>query len=116
MRVPDPQTISAQAYLSRLADRGIEYVFANAGTDFAPIIESLSINANGRRKFPRVVTVPHENVAMAMAHGSRDCGHWQYRERRYERRTRQYSDSARCRPYADHRNRPQGFAQSSDSL
>jgi acetolactate synthase-1/2/3 large subunit len=69
MRDPDPQTISAQAYLSRLADRGIEYVFANAGTDFAPIIESLSINANGRRKFPRVVTVPHENVAMAMAHG-----------------------------------------------
>src|SRR3984957_10627837 len=69
MRDPDPQTISAQAYLSRLADRGIDYVFANAGTDFAPIIESLSINANGRRKFPRVITVPHENVAMAMAHG-----------------------------------------------
>ena len=66
---PETREISAQAYLARLAERGIEYVFANAGTDFAPLIESLAMNANGRRKFPRVVTVPHENVAMAMAHG-----------------------------------------------
>ncbi len=66
---PETREISAQAYLARLAERGIDYVFANAGTDFAPLIESLAMNANGRRKFPRVVTVPHENVAMAMAHG-----------------------------------------------
>jgi len=69
MRDPETQQISAQAYLARLAERGIEYVFANAGTDFAPVIESLAINANGRRKFPRLIIVPHENVAMAMAHG-----------------------------------------------
>src|ERR1700686_1644250 len=69
MRDPETQQISAQAFLARLAERGIEYVFANAGTDFAPVIESLAMNANGRRKFPRVITVPHENVAMAMAHG-----------------------------------------------
>jgi len=69
MRDPETREISAQAYLARLAERGIDYVFANAGTDFAPVIESLVINANGRRKFPRVITVPHENVAMAMAHG-----------------------------------------------
>jgi acetolactate synthase-1/2/3 large subunit len=61
--------MSAEAYLGRLADRGIEYVFANAGTDFAPIIEALTRNTGSGRKFPRVVTVPHENVAMAMAHG-----------------------------------------------
>src|ERR1700684_389572 len=66
---PESQDISAQAYLARLAERGIVFVFANAGTDFAPLIESLAMNANGRRKFPRVITVPHENVAMAMAHG-----------------------------------------------
>ncbi len=66
---PESQDISAQAYLARLAERGIDYVFANAGTDFAPLIESLAMNINGRRKFPRVITVPHENVAMAMAHG-----------------------------------------------
>jgi acetolactate synthase-1/2/3 large subunit len=69
MSSKDSQQITAQAYLARLAERGIDYVFANAGTDFAPIIESLASNADGRRKFPRVVTVPHENVAMAMAHG-----------------------------------------------
>jgi acetolactate synthase-1/2/3 large subunit len=64
-----PQDISAEAFLARLAERGIEYVFANAGTDFAPIIEALSRNSGAQRKFPRVVTVPHENVAMGMAHG-----------------------------------------------
>src|SRR3984885_13030063 len=66
---PESQDISAQAYLARLAERGIDFVFANAGTDFAPLIESLAMNADSRRKFPRVIVVPHENVAMAMAHG-----------------------------------------------
>jgi acetolactate synthase-1/2/3 large subunit len=59
--------MSAQAYIARLGERGIEYVFANAGTDFAPIVEALS-QAKGP-KAPRFITVPHENVAMAMAHG-----------------------------------------------
>ncbi len=65
----NPQNgMSAQAYIARLGERGIEYVFANAGTDFAPIVEALSqTKANG--KIPRFMTVPHENVAMAMAHG-----------------------------------------------
>ncbi|HUI98229.1 MAG TPA: thiamine pyrophosphate-requiring protein [Xanthobacteraceae bacterium] len=65
----DPQTITAEAYLRRLAERGIEYVFANAGTDFAPIIEAISRNAGSDQKIPKFITVPHENVAMAMAHG-----------------------------------------------
>src|SRR5258708_5440894 len=66
--------MSAEAYLSRLGERGIEYVFANAGTDFAPIVEALS-RPSGGKKFPRFITVPHENVAMAMAHGYyRTCG------------------------------------------
>src|SRR4029077_11809494 len=64
-----PKEMVAEAYLSRLADRGIEYVFANAGTDFAPIVESISRNAGAPNKFPKFITVPHENVAMAMAHG-----------------------------------------------
>ena len=61
--------ITAEAYIRRLADRGIDYVFANAGTDFAPIIEAISSNAGGDKKIPKFITVPHENVAMAMAHG-----------------------------------------------
>ena len=61
--------ITAESFLTRLADRGVEYVLANAGTDFAPIIEALSRNPGTNRKYPRVVTVPHENVAVSMAHG-----------------------------------------------
>jgi len=66
--------MAAEAYLSRLGERGIEYVFANAGTDFAPIVEALA-RPSGGKKYPRFITVPHENVAMAMAHGYyRTCG------------------------------------------
>src|SRR5215831_2923384 len=64
-RHQDPQ--AAESYIARLGARGIEYVFANAGTDFAPIIEALSRAKDA--KIPRFMTVPHENVAMAMAHG-----------------------------------------------
>ena len=66
--------MTAEAYLTRLGERGIDYVFANAGTDFAPIVEGISRNT-GNAKFPKFITVPHENVAMAMAHGYyRTCG------------------------------------------
>jgi acetolactate synthase I/II/III large subunit len=61
--------MTAESFLSRLSDRGVEYLFANAGTDFAPIIEALSRNPGTNRKYPRVITVPHENVAVSMAHG-----------------------------------------------
>jgi acetolactate synthase I/II/III large subunit len=59
--------MAAEAYIARLGARGVEYVFANAGTDFAPIVEALSHTKDA--KIPRFMTVPHENVAMAMAHG-----------------------------------------------
>ena len=59
----------ADAYLEILADRGVEYLFANAGTDFAPLIEAFSkAEANGT-KVPKPVMVPHENVAISMAMG-----------------------------------------------
>ena len=65
--------ITAEAYLRRLAERGVEHVFANPGTDFAPIVEALS--RQGNRRYPRFITVPHENAAMSMAHGYyRTCG------------------------------------------
>lgn len=60
---------AAEAYISALHDCGIRHVFANSGTDFAPIIESLvRMKAEGRPA-PEFVTVPHENVAMSMAQG-----------------------------------------------
>src|SRR5262245_39270011 len=55
--------MAAEGYIARLAERGVEYVFANAGTDFAPIVEALSQSKGA--KAPRFLTVPHENVAMA---------------------------------------------------
>ena len=34
-----------EAYLALLAERGIEYLFANAGTDFAPLVEAFAKSA-----------------------------------------------------------------------
>ena len=60
----------AEAYLTLLAERGVEYMFANGGTDFAPMNEALAaIRAKGASPQLKVMTVPHENVAAAMAHG-----------------------------------------------
>lgn len=42
-------------------------MFANAGTDFAPIIEALV--RLDPVSVPQFLTVPHENLAVAMAHG-----------------------------------------------
>src|SRR5437879_4463325 len=59
----------AQAYLELLRDRGIDYFFANAGTDFASIIDGFAkLRAEGRTT-PRPLLVPHEYVAVSMAHG-----------------------------------------------
>jgi acetolactate synthase-1/2/3 large subunit len=64
-----PSGTTADAYLALLADRGVDYLFANAGTDFAPLIEALAkAEANGTA-VPKPVTVPHENVAIHMALG-----------------------------------------------
>ena len=59
----------AEAYLSLLADRGVDYLFGNAGTDFASVIEALSKAATQGTKAPIPLTVPHENLAVSMAHG-----------------------------------------------
>jgi len=59
----------AEAYLRLLSARGIDFLFANGGTDFAPIVEAAAaIDAKGGDRL-RIVTVGHENVAASMAHG-----------------------------------------------
>jgi len=55
----------ADAYLALLADRGIDYFFANAGTDFTPIIEAFAKAETLGLAVPKPIAVPHENVAMA---------------------------------------------------
>ncbi|MBT6283873.1 MAG: thiamine pyrophosphate-requiring protein [Rhodospirillaceae bacterium] len=60
---------AAEAYLTLLKDREVDYLFGNAGTDFPSIIEGLSKSLTGEGSAPIPVTVPHENLAVAMAHG-----------------------------------------------
>jgi acetolactate synthase-1/2/3 large subunit len=59
----------AQAYLELLRDRGVDCFFANAGTDFASIIDAFARFAAEGKPTPRPIAVPHEHVAVSMAHG-----------------------------------------------
>ena len=59
----------SDAYLALLADRGIDYFFGNAGTDFAPIIESFAKAQALGTPAPKAMLVPHENLAIHMALG-----------------------------------------------
>ena len=59
----------SDAYMALLADRGIDYWFANAGTDFAPVVESLAKAQVLETRVPTAITCPHENTAMHMAIG-----------------------------------------------
>ena len=59
----------AGAYLALLADRGVDYLFGNAGTDFAPLVEAYARAAQTNVPVPRPMLAAHENLAVAMAHG-----------------------------------------------
>jgi acetolactate synthase-1/2/3 large subunit len=59
----------AQAYLEILRERGVDCFFGNAGTDFASIIDAFARFAGEGKTTPRPVLVPHEFVAVSMAHG-----------------------------------------------
>jgi acetolactate synthase-1/2/3 large subunit len=61
--------IAAEEYLDALAAHGIEHLFVNPGTDFAPIVEAYARAARTNRKVPAPMVVPHENAAVGMAHG-----------------------------------------------
>ncbi len=59
----------AGAWLALLKARGIDYLFANAGTDFAPLIEALAAAGEKGIAMPEPVAVGHELVAVGVAHG-----------------------------------------------
>ena len=65
---PDISTVTgAESLLTGLKRSGIDYIFANSGTDFPPIIEAFAkLHAE---EVPTPVTVPHETASVAMAHG-----------------------------------------------
>lgn len=61
----------AARYLAALAERGIDTLFVNAGTDFAPIVEAYARNKEvGGVTLPAPVVCAHENLAAGMAHGA----------------------------------------------
>ena len=64
-------TTVGHALLARLKAAGIEYFLANAGTDFPPIIEAIAQMSGGAGDDdgPTAMVIPHENVAVSMAHG-----------------------------------------------
>ena len=72
-RRPDGgQKVTAAERLLRSFERyGVEYVFANFGTDHTPLLEAAArVRAAGEADaIPRFVTCPHEFAAMSAAHG-----------------------------------------------
>ena len=61
------QVSAGEAILRSLKANGIDYLFINPGSDFAPIIEAYASASSD--KIPQAVTAAHENVVVAMAHG-----------------------------------------------
>lgn len=57
------------AIFTRLKALGVDYVFANSGTDFPPIIEGLAEAQAKGIDLPQALVIPHEHAAMGMAHG-----------------------------------------------
>jgi len=60
----------AQAYLELLEDRGVDFFLANAGTDFATLVDAFARREAEGKRAPRPMVVPHESVAVGMAHGA----------------------------------------------
>jgi acetolactate synthase-1/2/3 large subunit len=60
---------AAHYFLEGLVDLGIEYIFANLGTDHVSLIEEMARWDREGRKHPEVILCPHEIVAVHMAGG-----------------------------------------------
>lgn len=60
---------AAHYFLEGLVDLGVDYIFANLGTDHVSIIEEMARWDKEGRKHPEVVLCPHEVVAVHMAGG-----------------------------------------------
>lgn len=63
-----PETV-AEAFLFQLRQAGVDFFFANPGTDFAPIIEAYTNPNRKKSDFPEPLAITHETVAVGMSHG-----------------------------------------------
>jgi acetolactate synthase-1/2/3 large subunit len=62
--------LAAEVFLKTLSEHGVDYFFCNPGTDFPPIVEAFTRAQGSNARLPQPVLVPHENLAVAMAHGA----------------------------------------------
>jgi len=60
---------TAHYFLEGLVDLGIDYIFANLGTDHVSLIEELARWDEQGREHPEMILCPHEVVAVHMAGG-----------------------------------------------
>jgi len=60
---------AAHYFLEGLVDLGIDYIFANLGTDHVSLIEEIARWDSEGRKHPEIILCPHEVVAVHMAGG-----------------------------------------------
>jgi acetolactate synthase I/II/III large subunit len=60
---------AAHYFLEGLVDLGVDYIFANLGTDHVSLIEEIARWDREGRKRPEIVLCPHEVVAVHMAGG-----------------------------------------------
>lgn len=62
-------SFAAETVLGRMKAAGIDVLFANGGTDFPSIIEAYARSAESGVAMPEPLVIPHEGVAVGMAHG-----------------------------------------------
>jgi len=60
---------TAHHFIQGLVDLGVEYIFANLGTDHVSLIEEMARWDKEGRKYPEMILCPHEIVAVHMAGG-----------------------------------------------
>ncbi len=108
--------IAAEAFLRALADHGIDYFFANPGTDFPPIVEAFSRAKKTNAKVPQAgAGAARESRGRhgarrlsderppAGGDGARQCRHRQHHQQPHQPVARPRAADPRRRPHADHR-------------
>jgi len=66
--MPTRETVS-DVFLETLYDLGVRYLFANLGTDYPPIVETLAKYRELGRPLPEILICPHEVTAITSAYG-----------------------------------------------
>ena len=61
----ESKPIAGEAFLRALSDHGVDYLLANPGTDFPPIVEAFSRAKKTNAKVPKPVLVPPTSIQCA---------------------------------------------------